>query len=100
MLGKVIDKAKGVAKSLGTEIASHAGNAKDFVVDSAGSAKDFVVERAQIAALKVSGKINGVPEDPFYEMSLESGNFVLEIIEAYDVPKCDVFSPSDPFIDG
>ncbi len=30
----------------------------------------------------------------------KTGWFVVEIVEACDVPRCDLFSPSDPFVEG
>ena len=70
------------------------------VVQKAGAAKEFVVEAAQIASLKVSGHMLGSSEDPFLDLGsdLPSGDFCIEVIKAKNVPRCDLFSPSDPFV--
>ena len=72
-----------------------------MLANQAGAAKQFVVQTAHMASLKVSGQIWGPPEDPFLDRQIEKGErFILEIIEANDVPRCDIFSPSDPFVQG
>lgn len=84
----LFNKTVGTAKSVSAAAFSHAT-----------SAKDFVVEKAQMAKLKVSSHIRGVSDDPFEDIGLERGRFIVEIIEAKDVPRCDVFSASDPFVE-
>jgi Ca2+-dependent lipid-binding protein len=69
------------------------------VAQKAGAAKDFVVEAGQIAALKVSGRVLGSSEDNFLDLGIAgSGDFCIEIVKATNVPRCDLFSPSDPFV--
>jgi Ca2+-dependent lipid-binding protein len=69
------------------------------VVQKAGAAKDFVVEAAQIASLKVSGHLLGTSEDPFLDLGdAIQGDFCIEVVKAKNVPRCDLFSPSDPFV--
>jgi hypothetical protein len=68
------------------------------VVQTAGAAKEFVVEAAQIASLKVSGHVLGSSEDPYLDLKVLPGDFCIEVVKAKHVPRCDVFSPSDPFV--
>jgi hypothetical protein len=98
----LFNKTLETAKSVSAAALSRAENASAAALTHASSAKEFVVERAQMAKLKVSGHIWGVSEDPFEELdtvTLEKGRFIVEIIEATDVPRCDMFSESDPFVE-
>jgi hypothetical protein len=73
---------------------------KGLIVEQAAAAKEILVEQATVAKGRIEQGWTPPVLDAVVELIPQDGDFFVEIIEARDVPKVDLFIPSDPYILG
>ena len=95
VVGSTIQHAKEQARG-------HVLQAQEHLIEQAAVAKQRLVENVPAQWQKnIPAKWRGSSaEEPVGDFLSPGGHFVIEIIMSRDVPRADMFSPSDPMVRG